>query len=62
MSHQKVLKDKRDSIKERIKYFTLLHSLQDNIVTYSSNVNGADFINMLDKIDESIEYLSQNVM
>lgn len=61
MFHQNSLKEKKDGIAKKLKYFTLLNTIQDNIVSYSSNVNGKDFINMLDQIDESIEYMTTNV-
>lgn len=61
MLHQNVLKEKKDEITDKLKYFTLLNSVQDNIISYSSNVNGKDFINMLDQIDESIQYMNINV-
>lgn len=61
MLHQNVLKDKKEAIAEKLKYFTLLNTIQDNLISYSSNVNGNDFVNMLDQLDESIEYMTANV-
>lgn len=61
MLHQNVLKEKKEAIAEKLKYFTLLNTIQENMITYSSNVNGKDFLSMLDQIDESIEYTTTNV-
>lgn len=61
MLHQNVLKEKKEAITDKLKYFTLLNTIQDNMMSYSSNVNGKDFIDMLDQIDESIEYITTNV-
>ncbi|KAF5304531.1 hypothetical protein FQA39_LY09582 [Lamprigera yunnana] len=56
MKQQKVLKDKKASIKERLHCFKLYRTLSNNVNQYSVNVNSDIFMETLNQIDECMNY------
>lgn len=61
MRHQKELKDKKKDIQEKLYYFNLHQSLQDNIQVNQVDINSKEFCSMLDQIDQAIIYMNNNV-
>ncbi|GJQ68258.1 Cog3 [Trypoxylus dichotomus] len=60
MRHQTQLKEKKRNIQEKLYYFTLYQSLDDNINVHPINVNTIEFCNMLDEIDQALIYLNDH--
>ncbi|XP_056630773.1 conserved oligomeric Golgi complex subunit 3 [Diorhabda sublineata] len=61
MANQKILKEKKQQINDRIKYFIDFTKCQDGVERIKNKMNNDDCIYILDKIDESIDYLNQHL-
>ncbi|CAH0558362.1 unnamed protein product [Brassicogethes aeneus] len=61
MAHQRVLKQKKGSLSEKLKYFTSFSKLQDNVDRFSNKINSKDFTDILDSIGESIHFLNDHM-
>ncbi|VEN50012.1 unnamed protein product [Callosobruchus maculatus] len=61
MTHQKILKEKRNSLHEKLQYFTYFNKCQERIERLNNKVNNEESLQILDKIDESIRYLNDHL-
>lgn len=61
MAHQRILKEKKKSINERLHYFLVFNNTQDSIDRLSNKVNSQEFSDVLDTIDDAIVYLNDHV-
>lgn len=61
LNHQNELKNKRNVIKEILYYFRLYHSLGESINGFDNNIIPDVFMNVMDKIDDCIDYLNNHV-
>lgn len=61
MAHQRILKQKKSSLNEKLKYFTNFNKLQDNVDKFGNKINTKEFTNILDSIGESIHYLNDHM-
>lgn len=61
MTHQRILKEKKKSLNEKLHYFLIFKTTQDNIERYSNKINSQEFIELLNNIDDAIEYLGEHV-
>ncbi|KAJ8962991.1 hypothetical protein NQ314_005630, partial [Rhamnusium bicolor] len=61
MAHQRILKEKKRSLNNKLKYFTYFSKCQENIERLNQKINGPDCIDILDIIDESISYLNNHL-
>lgn len=61
MIHQKQLKDKKDLLTERLQYFVVFAHIFDSIERPSRRVNSKEFTDLLDEIDNAIDYLNKHL-
>lgn len=61
MTNQKLLKDIKHSVSEKLHHFTSFNLLYNSVERHSKRVNTKDFVTILDDIDSAIEYLSNHV-
>lgn len=61
MTNQKLLKDIKHSVSEKLHHFTSFNLLYNSVERHSKRVNTKDFLTILDDIDSAIEYLSNHV-
>ncbi|XP_060532022.1 conserved oligomeric Golgi complex subunit 3 [Cylas formicarius] len=59
--HQEVLKGKKLAIEEKGRYFVYFNKAQDNVERLSDRPNSAEFTQILDNINDAIDYLSTNL-
>lgn len=61
MAHQRILKEKKNSLNSKLKYFVNFSKCQENIERLNQKVNSPDCLEILDNIDESISYLNDHL-
>lgn len=61
MAHQKVLKEKRSNLHERLQYFTNFGKCQEDIERLTNKLNSKECVEILNKIDDSIGYLNEHL-
>lgn len=58
MIHQKQLKDKKELLNERLHHFVAFSHLYDSIERTSRRINNKEFTDLLNEIDNAIDYLN----
>lgn len=61
LKNQKQLRDKKQSIHDKLHHFIAYNRLYSSIEKYSKHINKTEFLSILDDIDSAIEYLNVHV-
>jgi hypothetical protein len=62
MTHQRILKEKKKSLNEKLHYFLIFKNIQDSIERLSNKINSQEYINLVNNIDDAMEYLGDHVI
>lgn len=62
MIHQKQLKDKKELLNERLHHFIAFNHLYDSIERTSRRINNKEFTDLLDEIDNAVDYLNEHLI
>jgi hypothetical protein len=61
MTHQRILKEKKKSLNEKLHYFLIFENIQDSIERLSNKINSQEYINLVNNIDDAMEYLGDHM-
>ena len=61
MTHQRILKEKKKNLNEKLHYFLIFKTTQDNVERFSNRINSQEYIDQLNNIDAAMEYLGEHV-
>ncbi|XP_044261076.1 conserved oligomeric Golgi complex subunit 3 [Tribolium madens] len=61
MTHQRILKEKKKSLNEKLHFFLIFKTTQDNIERYSNKINSQEYVDLLNNIDNAIVYLGEHI-
>ncbi|KAJ3642789.1 hypothetical protein Zmor_025544 [Zophobas morio] len=61
MTHQRILKEKKKNLNEKLHYFLIFKTTQDNVERFSNRINSQEYIDQLNNIDAAMEYLGEHM-
>lgn len=61
MTNQRILKEKKQQLNERLKYFVQFNKTQENVERYTNRINSDEYLQLLNDIDNAITYLDEHV-